>query len=294
MLISESIREAFPFSVDKFKLVGPENIPTTHFGLFRSDKTDSTSCVGRAVKKNYVPHTTDDVSALAEAATTLFGGQHEIKCHWRDGHIVSMRPPKEFRLSVYGTADNVYPVLNINAGYDGQAFSANIGFFRDVCRNMSRMKFVEGTTTRIRHDSNLRDKMDVLIQDFQTLQAGWDNLKAYIQRMEQTPILIGEFLDQIYGQPEPNAPQRAVTIHKNRTTDILTRLIREQGQTGRPTITAGGTASAWMLTNAISGYAQHTKTRKAGNDNEFDRIILANEDAEFIKAQTIVHSLMTV
>lgn len=287
----QAIQEAFPFSVDKFPLTGPEGMRTDVYGLFRSDNSQF---VGRAVKKNYVQHTTDDVEALAEAATTLFGGDHDIQCHWRDGHIVSMRPPKEFRLSVFGTNDNIYPVLKINAGYDGQAFSATLGFFRDVCRNMSRMKFVEGTSTRIRHDSNLRDKMDVLIQDFQALSGGWDNLTEYIRRMEQTPILIGEFLDQIYGQPKPDAPQREVTIHKNRTVDILNRLIREQSQTGRPAILTGGKASAWMLSNAVQGYVQWDSTRKGANDTPFDRIILAERDKGVIKSQEIIHSLVSV
>ena len=35
--ISDQVRSAFDFTVDKFPLSGPENLPTDQYGLFRSD-----------------------------------------------------------------------------------------------------------------------------------------------------------------------------------------------------------------------------------------------------------------
>ena len=34
---SDRVHSAFPFTVDKLPLHGPDNMPTPHYGLFRSD-----------------------------------------------------------------------------------------------------------------------------------------------------------------------------------------------------------------------------------------------------------------
>ena len=67
----ETVQNTFDFSVDKFPLYGPDNMPTSHFGLFKSD---SGECVGKTVSARYVPHTTDDILAITEAAAEAFEG----------------------------------------------------------------------------------------------------------------------------------------------------------------------------------------------------------------------------
>ena len=61
-LVSDAVRAAFPFTVDKLPLGGPDGLRTPHYGLFRSDNA---ACVGVAVRKGYEPHTTDDVCACS-------------------------------------------------------------------------------------------------------------------------------------------------------------------------------------------------------------------------------------
>ena len=66
-----TVADKFSFSVDKFPLYGPDNMATPHFGLFKSDTME---CVGKTVSARYVPHTTEDILAITEAAaeaTTL-------------------------------------------------------------------------------------------------------------------------------------------------------------------------------------------------------------------------------
>ena len=65
----ETVQNTFDFSVDKFPLYGPDNMPTPHFGLFRSDNSE---CVGKSVSARYVPHNTDDILAITEAAAEAF------------------------------------------------------------------------------------------------------------------------------------------------------------------------------------------------------------------------------
>ena len=70
--VSDKIRSTFDFSVDKFPLSGPDGMSTPLYGLFRSD---TSSLVGsKSVTSRYVPHTTDDVCALADAAENAFDG----------------------------------------------------------------------------------------------------------------------------------------------------------------------------------------------------------------------------
>jgi len=189
---SEIVRNTFNFSVDKFPLSGPDNMATPFYGLFRSDTQDVVS--DRAVSKQYVPHTTDDVCALVEAAQSAFDSECVVKCHFRLGHYVSVAPSREHRLSVYGDNDNVFPRIVIRAGYDGRSFKATMGYYRDLCRNLAMMRQVGGTTVTIRHGSGLRSKMDNLINDFRGLGDGWDNLRHRIRRMEDSTVVLDRFL----------------------------------------------------------------------------------------------------
>jgi hypothetical protein len=123
-LVSDAVRAAFPFTVDKLPLGGPDGLRTPHYGLFRSDNA---ACVGVAVRKGYEPHTTDDVCALVEAATSAFPGEARAVCSFIDGHYVAVEPSADYRRSIFGTADNIWPRLWIRAGYDGRAFKAQHG-----------------------------------------------------------------------------------------------------------------------------------------------------------------------
>ena len=226
--VSSTVREAFNFSVDKFPLYGPESMPTDQYGLFRSD-TGFIKGV-KSVSKRYIPHETEDVCALVDAAGDAFDGEIEVKTHWREGHYVSVAPTRAERKSIYGTADNIFPRIIIRAGYDGQAFTGTMGYYRDACNNLAMMRRVSGTCVKIRHSSGLRAAMDDLIQTFSQLSAGWEHLVEVAQELESREVRMVEFLDQIYGRPTDEQLQlaatgqavRGVTTHKNRTCLLYT------------------------------------------------------------------------
>ena len=294
--VSSTVREAFNFSVDKFPLYGPESMPTDQYGLFRSD-TGFIKGV-KSVSKRYIPHETEDVCALVDAAGDAFDGEIEVKTHWREGHYVSVAPTRAERKSIYGTADNIFPRIIIRAGYDGQAFTGTMGYYRDACNNLAMMRRVSGTCVKIRHSSGLRAAMDDLIQTFSQLSAGWEHLVEVAQELESREVRMVEFLDQIYGRPSDEQltlaatgqAVRAVTSHKNRTEAIWKRLNRERVRTGRPTMT-GDTVSAWEAFNAVQGYVQHDAQAKSGFKGEFDRILRAANDQAVNKAERLVLEL---
>ena len=285
---SEIVRNTFNFSVDKFPLSGPDNMATPFYGLFRSDTQDVVS--DRAVSKQYVPHTTDDVCALVEAAQSAFDSECVVKCHFRLGHYVSVAPSREHRLSVYGDNDNVFPRIVIRAGYDGRSFKATMGYYRDLCRNLAMMRQVGGTTVTIRHGSGLRSKMDNLINDFRGLGDGWDNLRHRIRRMEDSTVVLDRFLDRLYGQPE-EATGRAATNHRNRTSAIFRRVLQERERSGRPQVSHNFEVSAWEAYNAVQGYVQHDARRRKGWDGQFDRILLAARDKHVLQAEQLALEL---
>ena len=295
--VSASVRSAFNFSVDRFPLFGPDMMPTDQYGLFRSD-TGFLKGV-KSVSKRYVPHETEDVCALVDAAGDAFDGDIEVKTHWRDGHYVSVAPSRAERRSIYGTDDNIFPRIVIRAGYDGQAFTGTMGYYRDACNNLAMMRRVSGTCVKIRHSSGLRSAMDDLIQTFGKLSAGWENLIEVAQELESREVRMIEFLDQIYGRPSEEQltltatgqAVRAVTSHKNRTEAIWTRLNRERVRTGRPKM-VNDTVSAWEAFNAIQGYVQHDAQAKTGFKGEFDRILRASNDQAVNKAERIVLDLI--
>ena len=298
--VSASVREAFSFDVEKYPLsavMGTEVLPTDQYGLFRSD-TGYLKGV-KSVSPRYVPHTTDDVCALVDAAGEAFDGEIACKTHFRNGHYVSIQPTNAQRLAIYknADADNVFPRIVINAGYDGKAFSATMGYFRDACSNLAMMRMVEGTNVSIRHTSGLRGHMNELIATFNTLKNSWGNLTNIIQRLESTEVRMTDFLNEIYGQPTAEQlalaatgqAVRAVTTHQNRTEAIWKRLNRERNLTGRPQLT--NTVSAWEAYNAVQGYVQHDAQAKEGFKGEFDRILRASNSKEVRAAEKLALEL---
>jgi hypothetical protein len=281
--IVDSVRSAFGFEVEKFPLAGPDGLHTPWYGLFRSDNG---GVVGNgSVSSKYVPHTTEDVIALVDAASVVFEGVADVDCYFRDGHYVVIQPTKEQRFQIH-QADSVFPRIMIRAGYDGKAFKASIGSFRDLCSNLHIMRKVSGVTVSIRHSSNLRDHMKSLIDQFQQLQTGWDSVTNAIQRMEANRVSMVNFLDAIYGKPDPDS-KRSVTEHQNRTEAIFKRLQRETTARGE-TIGADFTVSGWLAFNAVQGFIQHETTRKGRNKgSDGAGLLLSLNDANVLKAEEL-------
>jgi hypothetical protein len=290
--VADKIRAAFDFTVDKFPLSGPDGLQTPWYAMFRSD-TDKVIGKG-SVTSRYVPHQTDDVLALCDAASEAFNDEIDVTTHFRDGHYVSIQPTQHERLAVYGQRDNVWPRVIINAGYDGRAFAATMGYYRDACRNLAMMRQVNGTTVSIRHTSGLRSHMDSLISTFNTLKDSWAGLSDVILHLQNSEVQMIDFLNEIYPQPDDDASKRGVTVHRDRTETIFRRLQDERYRTGRDRLQAadGFTVSAWEAFNAIQGYVQHDAQSKTGFKSDFDRILRASRDANVRKAESMVLALV--
>ena len=214
---SDSVKAAFDFSVDKFPLAGPDGMTTPWYGLFRSDNG---RVVGNgSVTDRYVPHSSDDVMALTEAVDSIFDGDVEADCHFRNGHYVNIVPSSNYRMSIFNQRDNVFPRIMIRAGYDGRAFNATVGYYRDLCSNLAMLSSVDSCHVSNRHTQSLRSKMDELIETFAELKEGWKSLGDVITEMNSRNVMMTDFLDAIYGQPDTDS-KRAVTVHRNRTEAI--------------------------------------------------------------------------
>ncbi len=276
--IADTVRAAFPFSVDKLPLVGPEGLRTPHYGLFRSDTGAS---VGVAVRRGYEPHTTDDICVLVDAACGAFDGQASVQCLFHDGHYVTVKPSVEYRRSVYGTSDNIWPQLTIRAGYDGRAFKGQLGYYRDACRNMAMIRTVDNRAivANIRHTSQLRDKLADLQRLFAQLASGWNSVVETAQRLDSQQVNLADFLRQVYPLAD-NATDRTRRSAERRIESIVSRIIRERQATGRPQLVGTDGAylvSAWEAFNGVQGYVQHDMNRH-GRPDAFTRAVVAFDD----------------
>jgi hypothetical protein len=285
--VVDHVKSRFNFSVDKFRLTGPENLRTPFYGLFRSDTME---CVGESVRAGYEPHQTEDVIAVVEAAGRVFSGVADVRCHFNNGHHLIIQPTRESRLDVYGTKDSVFPRVIISARYDGKAFKATLGFYRDACKNLSRIRSVSSSSVSITHTSGLRSRMESLIATFQNLDATWESITTTIRLMEATTVSLASFLDAVYGRPEENASPRAKTLHENRTEAILRRVVSERIKTGRPDLNQDMLVSGWEAYNAVQGYVQHEKSRR-GDVGMFDRVLMADADCSVALAESHVMAL---
>jgi len=287
--IVQTVNEEFNFSIDKFPLAGPDGLKTPLYALFRGDNGECIST--QSVTKQYVPHTTDDVVALAEAASEVFENDVDIRCHFNRGHYLDVKPTKAERRAVFGTADNVIPRFLISASYNGKAFRASLGYYRDLCMNMSMLRMVKGTTTHIRHTTNLRPCMKELIEQFNVLKESWADLTTVIDNMQSREVLVSSFLSEVYGEPPENG--RGRTQHENRTEAIVRRVLSERARSGRlaPSPDSPLKVSVWEIFNGVQGYTQHDATRK-GSPSDFERIIAANDDRYVKQAEQTAMALL--
>lgn len=298
--ISASVRRDFDFSVDKFPLYGPDNMKTDQYGLFRSDNGYIEGV--KSISGRYVPHTTDDVCALVEAAATGFDGEIECKTHWNKGHYVSIQPTREDRVSIFGTADNIFKRLIIRGGFDGKGFKGTVGFWRDACDNLSMMRKVSCTDVSIHHTGGLRLHMDELIKKFGRLNEGWDNIVTAAQQMEDARVNLGEFVREVYADRVPSDTEillassgtkvRAVSVFDKMLETIMDRVIDEREKTGRSKFQVGSpkTVSGWEAYNAVQGYVQHAAQSKTGFKSDFARILRASQDRHVAKAEELALS----
>ncbi len=267
----------------------PEFIDTPHYGLFLPDR--NWASLPTAFKKGYTPHTIEDVVALAKSGMSAFDGDSEIKCHWRDGHYIEVAPSQEYRRQVYGTSDNVFPRMYIRAGYDGKAFSASLGWYRDACQNLSMLQSAGHTTTRkLRHTGSLLVRIDSLVEDFRLVASQWNDTVNTIQEMESRQVNFADFLRAVY-PPKDNPSKNGETIANNRIETILTRLLRENASTGRPQIVDANNAmiTGWQAYNAVQSYVLHNTRRK--NNDLFDRAILSFSDSTVKRAEELALSM---
>lgn len=283
--ITDKVQEAFPFSVDKFPLSGPEGMRTPFYGLFRSDNSES---IGKSVSKIYVPHQSEDVVTLVEAVSEAFESSVDLKCYFKEGHYVTIQPTKEQRKLIFGQ-DAVWPRVIISAGYDGQAFKATMGYYRDICRNMARIRGVRTTEVSIRHTSGLRGHMDELIRDFQALKDSWNDLSDVMDQMAAKKVNMVEFLDAIYGTPSKEG--RETTMHTNRTEAIFRRLTQEHQQLGLGAISGTFEVPAWLAYNSVQGYTQHDSISRKSHSSEMDRILKAMSDSNVLRAESLALSM---
>lgn len=295
--ISDQIRQTFPFDVDKFPLRGPDNMNTPFYGLFRSDTLE---CVGNAVKEGYEPHTIDDVCALAEAGAAAFGGTHEVRSAWREGHFLTIAPSEDRQREMWdehyqgkmmnSKSDVCIPRLIIRASYDGRAFRAQFGMFRLVCRNLMsipvKRKYI---SLSIRHTAALRTKMPSLIEDFQTVINQSENIYNAIDNAKQRQVNMADFIREVYPINE-DASKNARGRAERRVEAIMSRLYRDRNGLGVDVPSDDGSgipqsrrATAWEAYNAVQGYVQHDAPRHK-NPSDIDRAIMALEDKSVDKA----------
>ena len=248
--VASTVAAAFPFSVDKLPLYGPENLPTPHYGLFKSDDG---KCLRTAVKQGYVPHSIDDVAAMAEAGALAFGNglDAKVKCSWGgNGHRVVIEPSDTFRRSVFRSTDNIFPRLIIKADF-GRSFTATCGMYRDLCDNLMMTSSVQKVTFKVRHTSSLRTKMDELISDFKQVGDRFDNVYELAVNLEQRRTNVLDFVARLYPVDDA-ASERAIEASKRRAKKIFQRLVSERERAGRDD-SMSDEGSVWEITQAVLG-----------------------------------------
>jgi hypothetical protein len=279
--LSDQLQTAFPFTVDKMPLQGPDNIRSPFYGMLRSDNSEF---IGGTVKQGYTPHELEDVITLAEAAVGGFDDECEVNCWFNKGHRISIAPSKAFRRSIFGTQDGVFPRVNIVAGF-GTSVLGDLNVFRDACSNMMEVKPEGvGVSANIRHTSGLRGKLDSLTQDFSHLVSNWDNLVDGIRAMDAQKVDLAAFMMEIF-PTDADATKVAVRHQREAIEACVLRIQQERVVTGRLAMELGK-ATAWEAFNGVQGYVQHTAARRKNLSTQ-GRIDKAFESSVVAKAHAL-------
>ena len=275
--ISQRVESYFP-NVALDQLYGPDMQKTHHFGLRR---LDNNTYFGPAVRDSFTMHTKDDVLALAEAVVPIFGDISDVQMGWTNGHFLSIQPEKELVIEATDN-DSVFPRVIITAEY-GRAFTATLGMYRSLCKNLSMFRSLSKFIVRMRHTSGLRSKMADLIEDFHILAQGRDQLELTIKQMVNREVQLAEFLADIYPTPNESASDKSKTMHARRMGKIIRRIQNERATLGvrNPDL---HTVTGWEAYNAVQGYIQHD-ARRRGNPGTFDRAIKSLADPKVAHAQ---------
>jgi len=276
-------------------LIALKPIETPHYGIFASDMANGPGAglvsVGRACSSRYLPHTTEDVLTLADAATSVFDrfdDKPKVSAYFREGHYLTITPSDAMRHKIKGAGeDNVFPRILISASYKAQSFTAQLGFYRDLCSNLVMLQTVEETQVKIRHNQKLRGRMDDLVTQFSDLSNRWSIVTNHLDQLASTRITLAESLEKVFPAPE-QIKGRTATVHTKRVESIIKRLQDEQQAAGIPHPQLVETVSGWSFLNAVQGYIQHTASRKQSLNNQWDRSILAAKDARVRAAEQLV------
>lgn len=270
--LSNVIRNSFAFEVERRPLFGPNGESTGMYGLFRNDTNTLVSPT--SVSDRYRPHQTADVLRLFDAAWEAFEGIGDVRCHFANGHYLTMTPSKETRLELFGTVDNIFPRLVVSAGYNGKPFQLELGWYRDLCKNLARLRQVQGVSTKIRHTLTISDRIDGVIESFSRVRDSWANVREKALAMEGITVDVPEIVTKAFG--EPGDSQVAQRHAESRQDAIVGRILRERGQSGR-NIGSALRATGWEAYNGIQGYVQHD-IRRNSSPGMFDRMLLALND----------------
>lgn len=278
-LIRQRIEAALP-EVEKRELFDANGNTTGHYGLFR---LDNGRCVGSAVSRLYVPHTRDEVILTAEAAAAAFDGAEDILVtarFERDAHNLIVGPTKSHRLAIFGKKDNLFPRLIIRAGFDGVSFSARLGAYRDLCRNLHAVASKSESVGRFRHVGSLSQSIEQLAEDFRGSAAGFGALAARAVEMQGRTLHLGEFADALFPRVQEATDQQELR-RSRRLTAILDRILRERQELGGSQ--PAGIATAWEAYNGVQGWVQHEATRK-GPQDPVSRALNAVDDPRVTRA----------
>lgn len=283
--LRDYVYTAFPHEVTKEKLVRPNGAETSHFGLFYGEEE-----LPKTFKANYTPHTRENIADTI-GATMEAWGQDSVKVSttFDRGHLLCIAPTDSYRRSVFGSAnnaDNVNPRLIIQASLDGKAWKSTMGWYRDVCNNLTWLASVAVATDTIRHSLLFSDRHADLVAKLEKISSSWEQTVEYLQAMEARKLETAAVLLKLYGErPEEG---RGKTTYDQKIAAILDIVRDERVKLEKPNRDIEQ-VTAWELYNAIQGHCQHAKTRH--NSEHFgymEKVAKCATDTEVLKAERVL------
>ena len=293
--VENKIRSTFGETM-KLPLMGPDNMPTPHYGICRTDIEGREAWFPRTMKKGYQEHTLEDVVEICRIAAAGFDlpdDKVKVDCCWgRNGHRVSIAPSSDHRRALANSPeDTLWPRFILRADF-GFKFVASAGMYRDACANLQMIRRVEGTTISLRHSSGFRDHFDDTVEDFRSLAAKYDNIVEAANALNERRVQTADFIAELFPEPAEDSSNAKKGRHRAKIEKMVLRLHREQSNIhGRVDMSNGKHwATSWQLANMVTGYVQHDMTR-TGKKTDDERAFMAIEDGLCDRAWDLAYQM---
>lgn len=279
------------WSVDKVSLYTEYNTPVNdHYGIMRTDNGEVLGVVG----KGYVPLQNSEAFNFFDPLISSKFLEYETAGALEKGEIIwVLAKIKENGSFKVHKDDVVNKYLLLSNSHDGQsAVSIKFTPIRVVCQNTLNIALSEGEVTRIKHMTNMKQKLEDIQIAVENISKIYSSVEDKFKKMAKHQMKQGK-VNEYFNNMYPVIDKKLIITEsqfKKREINInIQRQLMKNFEDGFGVRDLGIGGTLWAAYNAISQYIDHPTDYKLGANKLLKRIWFG--DGESIKKKAYTSAL---